>query len=287
MRIIHKTARFGSSDDQEFYHERFSSYKEFIDTVDSRQSNAHKGMDEILSNGGSGWVGVKSVNEARELLLNGWEKNVERLKSTFNRELDSLEHDRPVKLANSVCGFMPIVPNAIMGLPNSMIDVRMSKKKSRILSFMVSIDRSCSTSTEEIIKRMSKVLAYIAMLERSGQYRCRIEVYFTAFGGCPRDKVNTSCSILVKSENQLFDIKRTCFPVIHPAMLRLFMFAWEESLPLDYDTYRCYGYGTSFEHWDEEYKKDFIDNVLNENNEKTICIDLMSNMEEIIGKEVR
>ena len=40
------------------------------------------------------------------------------------------------------------------------------------------------------------------------------------------------CNILVKSENQLFDVKRLCFPLVHSAMSRLFGFAWENSLPI-------------------------------------------------------
>jgi hypothetical protein len=286
MKIIRKQAKFGSKTNQKFYHERFANYKEFYDCIMSRQSNAHQTIQQVMDDHDSSWVGVRSVEEATNLFLNGWQQNVERMKVAFNKELNALDQGRPVKLVNSVCGFMPIVPNAIMGLPKSMIDVRIVPKKSKILNFMIAIDRACSYSVEEIIKKMSKMLAYIAMLERSGQYRCRIEVFFTAFSGRSRSGTNTSASVLVKSENQLFDIKRVCFPVIHPAMLRLFMFAWEESLPLDYSDYRVSGYGCIFALWGDEYKRDFI-NVVNENNEKTICLDLRSNIEEVLGKEVK
>ena len=285
MKIIHKAAKFGGKQNQMFYHERYGNYKEFYDTVMARQSRAHRTLEGILSDGGTGWVGVNSVEQAQDLFLNGWQQNVEKMKVAFKKELDCLEHDRPRKMVANVAGFIPIVPNALLGLPKSMIDVKFAPKKSKILNFMVSIDRSCGNDVETIIKKMTKIFAYIAMLERSGQYRCRIEVFFTAYGDSSRNGTNTSASVLIKSENQLFDIKRLCFPIIHPAMLRLFMFAWNECLPLDYSDYRVGGYGCSFEHWSEEYKKDFI-NMVNETGQKTICLDLHSNIEEVLGKEV-
>ena len=287
MKIIRKECKFGSNANQKFYHERFANYKEFYDVVMSRQNNhPHESLQEVFDNHSKSWVGVNSIEEATDMFLNGWQQNVERMKIAFKKELDTLEHDRPRKMVNSVAGFVPIVPNALLGLPNSMIDVRMSPKKSKILNFMVAIDRAGSNSVEEIIKKMSKTFAYIAMLERSGQYRCRIEVFFTAFSEYGTSKPKTSMSVLVKSENQLFDIKRLCFPVIHPAMLRLFGFAWAESLPFDYDeiAYES-SYGTAFEYFSDRCKEDFI-KVVNENNEKTICLDLHSDIEEMLGKEV-
>ena len=288
MKIIQKKAKFGKKSDQKFYHERFSNYKEFYDTIIARQTNVSKSrtLQGILDNHDHDWIGVSSVQQAKDLLLNGWQQNVEKMKIAFKKELDTLEHDRPRKMVNSVAGFVPIVPNALLGLPNSMINVMMSPKKSKILNFMISIDRSCDNLVEKIIKKMTKIFAYVAMLERSGQYRCKIEVFFAAFSGSPREGTNTSLSVLIKNENQLFDIKRLCFPIIHPAMLRLFAFAWEESLPLDYNDYKVCGYGSSFEYWSEEYKRDYI-NVINELGQKTICIDLHSDIEEVLGKEVR
>ena len=171
---------------------------------------------------------------------------------------------------NDVSGFVPVIPHALMGLPKELIFTS-SQRNQRFLRFILMIDRASGVSTDEIICKMSKMLAKIASLERSGQYRCRLEVCFTAFGDCHSDKIHTSCSVLVKSENQLFDVKRLCYPIIHPSMLRLFMFAWEESLPLKYDDYRVSGYGKAFEHWKESAKEFFIKG-LNENNEKIICV---------------
>ena len=252
--------------------------------MERQNKRPHKTLQEVFNENDKSWIGVNSIEQAKDMFLNGWQQNVEKMKIAFKKELDTLEHDSPRKMVNSVAGFVPIVSNAVMGLPNSMIDVRMSPKKSKILNFMVSISKAGYNSAETVISKMSKIFAYIAMLERSGQYRCRISVFGKA--SSPYDtKTLATFSVLVKNENQLFDIKRLCFPVIHPAMLRLFSFAWAESLPLDLYDYYDSGYGTGFEHWNEEHKIDLM-NAYNENGEKTICLDLNSDMETLLGKEV-
>lgn len=273
------------SGDVKLYHEAYASYKEFYETLMERQPRAYERLETIMANHDASWVGVKSVDEAKGLLLNGWEKPLEQLKVQIDKELRTLENKKKARAYNDVCGYMPIIPNALMRLPNAMINTRVEKVASRVLRFCISIDRVWSVSTDEIIRKMSKTLAYIASLERSGKYRCRIEVFFVAFGGKNSNgrKYSTSCSVLVKSENQLFDTRRLCYPVINPSMLRLLMFGWNESLPLAHSDYYVSGYGCSFERWDSESKKAFID-AINENNENIICLDLNSDVEQMLKK---
>lgn len=267
------------------YHEAYENYKEFYDTLMKRQSGAHETLENIMDEHSASWVGVSSVSEATNLFLNGWEKPLEKMKVQIDKELKTLENKRCSKTFNNVCGFVPIIPNALMHLPNAMVDTRVEKVKSKVLRFCIMIDRVSSADTDEIIRKMSKQLAYIATLERSGKYRCRLEVFFVAFGGLNINgsKYSTSCSVLVKSENQLFDTKRLCYPVINPSMLRLLMFGWNESLPMPNNDYRVYGYGTSFEKWDEKSKSAYL-STINENNENIICLDLDSDMEEVLRK---
>lgn len=286
MKIVKKKIEFRSKNIvQDLYFEKFESYKDFYDVLMKRQPDAYEKLEDILFDGGSSWVGVNSVEQAKDMFLNGWEQNVEKMKVAFKKELNTLEHNRKPKMFNNVAGFMPVVPNALRGLPNSMIDTRMEPKKSKILNFMVSISRAACNSVDEIIRKMSKIFAYVAMLERSGQYRCRITCFGKASAPNDRKKVLAAFSILIKNENQLFDIKRLCFPVIHPAMLRLFSFGWAKSLPLNRADYLESGYGAAFERWLNQDKQDFI-NQITDGNEKTIVVDLDTDIEEMLGKEV-
>ena len=283
MRINRKKIKFCGGNDQKIYYESFDNYQEFIDTIISRQPNAYKKINEWID-GNEDFTGVKSFDEAKGLLLNGWSKEVENLKNAFNKELSSIERKSRIKTFANVQGFMPIVPHAIMRLPNSMIDIRMESAKSKILKFMIIIDRACKNSVEDIIEKMSKQLAVISSIEKSGKYRCRIEALFNSFGDEYDRNLNyASCSVMVKRESQPFDIKRLAYPIIHPSMLRALMFAWEGSLPMNKNEYHVCGLGKSFEHWKDGAKKEII-TALTDENEKTIVVDLFTDLEEELKK---
>ena len=273
------------SGDVKLYHEAYDNYMEFYETLMKRQSNAHKTLEYIMNNHSSSFVGVSSVDEAKNLFLNGWERPLEQLKVEVDKELHTLENKRSVKMFNNVCGYMPIIPNALMRLPNAMIDAKVSKVKSKIVRFVICLSRAGCNTESEIIRKMSKQLAYIAMLERGGKYRCRIEVAYQGFGGLYDNgrKYSVSCSVLVKSENQLFDTKRLCYPIINPSMQRLLMWGWCDSLPMPYEDYNVYGYGAGFDRWSESSKRAYVD-AINENNENIICLDLNSDVEQILKK---
>ena len=267
------------------YHETYDNYQEFYETLMRRQDGAYKKLDYIFATHPSSFIGISSVDEAKRLFLNGWERPLEQLKVQVDKELKTLENKRCSKTITSVCGYMPIIPNALMGLPNSMLDTKKIKVKSKVLRFVMCLSRQGGASVDEIIRKTSKQLAYIAMLERSGQYRCRIEVAYQGFGGLYENgrDYSVSCSILVKSENQLFDVKRLCYPVINPSMQRLLMWGWCDSLPMNHDTYGVSGYGCSFNNWSDTSKKAYID-AINENNENVICVDLDTDIEKVLKK---
>lgn len=282
MRTINKKIRFGGYEGQPMYHEHFNNYKEFYDTIMKRQPTARKTIKEVFDGNSTSWMGVNSIQEAHDLLMGGWSKPLEGIKVQMEKNLREIERQPMKKTYADVVGYVPIVPNVLMGLPKSMVNIRQEKVGSKILRFFIMIDRGCGNDTETIVRKMSKVLAQIAALERTGKYRCRIEVAFAGFSDSyDRDKTHASCSVLVKSENQLFDVKRLCFPIIHPGMLRLLMFAWYESIPLKANEYWMSGYGRSFEYWGTRYKKEYVDAV-NENNEKIIVCDLNSDLEEVL-----
>lgn len=284
MRTIRKKIKWDGYEGQEMFHESYDNYQEFYDTLMKRQNNLpyNRTLSHVFNDHSRSWMGVNSIDEAKNLFFNGWDTPLEEIKRQTTTNLKSIERMPKRRAFNDVTGYQPIVSNALMGLPKSMINVRQEKVGSRVLRFLIMIDRGCGNDTQTIIKKMSKILAHIASLERSGKYRCRLEIAFAAWGGeYRRREINTSGSILVKSEHQLFDIKRLCFPIVHPAMLRLLMFAWEESLPLPYDKYIEGGYGRSFEYWSERQKEQYKDSI-RENGEKILVVDLHTDIEDML-----
>lgn len=270
---------------KELYYEQFTSFEEYARIVENRQkTNAHdksSDLDHIARN--KSWSGVGSYDEAKKLLLNGWDSQVENIKTSFKKEVSELGNKNVIKICSDVVGFMPIVPNAIMGLPKSMLNQKSGTRKQRVVKFLILMNRSCGYSSEQIIEKMSKILARIAVLERKG-VRCRIEVFGSFHDGNKNGtRVIPAHSILIKSENQLFDIKRVAFPMAHTAMQRVYGFSWENSLPIDYDSYHTYSLGRSCQYWREENRNALLD-AINENNEKIVVLGMESDLDEVFSK---
>ncbi len=286
MRVVQKTINL-SGNTRKMYYEQFNSYDEYWRIVEQRErTNSHDESRNVLTKKfEKNWYGVSTYKEAKELLVNGWGQKVSKIQNALKKEIELCDTKRVARAFSNVCGFMPIVPNAIIGLPNCMIDTRKDLKKTRVIKIMIEIGCCCQYDSDEIIDYFSKVLARIYALEKSG-YRCRIEVLST-FSSPEKEYTETVVghSILIKSENQLFDTKRMAFPIAHSAMLRVFGFGWENSLPIDYNSYHTYGLGRAYERWPRNARKEF-EEQLNENGEKIIVLTMGDDLDEIFGKGV-
>lgn len=271
------------------YVERFRNYREFLDTLDARKGEEKKSWEQRTPL--DSWNGVTSWDEAYKLLLDGWEKPVKNIEMNFDKSLMKVREKSRRKTFANIAGFAPIPAHAVMNLPNSMLDQRMEARKTKVLDFLIMIDRACKNSASEIEKRMSEQLAGIASLERDYGYRCRINVAFSAFSGGPRgNKVNTACILKVKDESQPFDIKRLAFPIVHAGMLRALMFRWErtltakDALDMPYDGYHEGAFGTSYEKWFLSRKEEFV-KMVTDPKAKMIVLDFDSKVEDVIQKE--
>ena len=272
----------------DLYVEEFGDYREFLETLERRKPEEAKNTSPSDYKLTVDWNGVGSWDEAYDLLKKGWDAPVKRIVCDFDKNLAKTRERTRRRNFASVEGFAPIPAHAVMNLPNSMINQRTEAKKTKILDFIVMIDRACHVSTMEIERKMSEQLAAIASLERDFGFRCRISVAFAPFSGYAREgKTNTACVLKVKDESQPFDIKRLAFPIVHSAMLRALMFRWERTLSAEdglnasYGKYHDGGMGTSFERWRESYKKEFS-GMISGNGSKVIVLDFDSKVEDVI-----
>lgn len=256
------------------YIEHFNSYQEYLKVVEERDAtNSHlksNTLCEVAAN--SSFTMVSSKDEAHKLFVEGWDEPVKKLNEKVNNEVKKLYSDTPQvkKLFNDVCGFMPIVPNAIIGLPQSMLNTKVDVKKTKIIKFLIDIGYSGSVTTDEIVNYYSKLLAKVAVLEKKG-YRCRLEAM--ACNSTYLNYLTIVChTVLLKDERQPLDIKKLCFPIAHPAMLRVYDFAWENSLPLKYDSYHNSGMGLPLYLWKDKKIVDNLINEVSECNEKVVYV---------------
>ena len=171
-------------------------------------------------------------------------------KYTYTEALEKLEHgdyelaDKIEKLPeqtmltqkvmqsfkNDVYGFMPNVPHAIMGLPNSMINIRQHRVKgnNKIIDLVLEADASCGVSAEDYAKVAKTFLDVVDALERQG-YRLNLYWALNTDFDCNRSKC---CWIMkLKDSTEPFNKYKCAFPLGSVSMFRRIGFRLIETLP--------------------------------------------------------
>ena len=156
------------------------------------------------------------------------------------------------KSFNDVVGFQPIVPNAIMGLPKSMINTRIAPIKTKVIDVYYEMTCAAYTDSDDLIKAGQKMLGVIMELEAQG-YRFNLyctQGYYNQSQGC-----DMLC-LKVKSANQPMDLKRMSFPIAHTAFFRGMGFEWYSKFPKG--TYRGgYGHAISYDKSQEQIQDEY------------------------------
>lgn len=181
----------------------------------------------------SGFHGVNNREEAYQMLQNGWAEKVQ--ETIAKTETDQRQGEKKRQaFKNDVVGFAPIVPLAMMNVPNSMLNTALRQVKSKVIKIVYANDGYGGRSTDDFIKSGQRVMSAIVSLEQNG-YRCEI---YSSQWYVIGNKVDTLL-VKVKEANQPLDIKRAMFPMTHPAMLRVVGFDWEDRCPTStYDSGR-------------------------------------------------
>ena len=239
------------------------NYKVNIEEYNSANELAGDIAGKTIKNGGwhepecRDWSGVRSYDEALNLLRNGYEPVVNRLKAKVKDM--SFYHEKRMAFRNALVGFAPVVPLALMGVPNSMLDVKVKPMKTKVINVYYDMTCSCGTSSEQIIKNGENLLGAIMELEAKG-YKFNL---YCVQGYSDRQ----DCDMLVvkvKSSNQPFDIKRMSFPLTHTAFFRVIGFDWYGKA--EFTKYRGgYGHALAYEFGastKEVYKQIFGDNAV-------------------------
>lgn len=171
------------------------------------------------------WHGVKSYAEALELLAGGYQPTVDKLKTEIKPNATGTK--KRITFHNDICGFTPIVPNALMGIPQSMINTRTKAIKCKVVDIYYNIGVSAMYDSDEIIKAGQLVLGTIMKLEQEGY---KFNIY--AMQAYNDSKSSDMCVVKVKSSNQPLDLKRISFPLTHTAFFRVIGFDWYSRFPL-------------------------------------------------------
>lgn len=175
------------------------------------------------------WHGVANYSEALELLNNGYQPAVDVVKEGIDIKTNkrTVGSQKRYSFDNSVIGFQPIVPLAMQGIPNSMINMSVKQLKTKILDIYYDVDSSCYVAPETIINNGIELLKAIANLERQG-YKINL---FCVQMYCDKNSADVLC-VKVKNSNLPIDIKRMSYPLVHPSFPRVLGFDWYSKFPL-------------------------------------------------------
>lgn len=224
--------------------EFYNSANEMASDLETRQMTSRSFHEPDY---GSSFVGA-SKDETYKMLREGYQPTVDALKNKTGISVSG----KRFKSYNDVVGFQPIIPNAIMGLPNSMVNSSMKPIKTKVLDIYYNMTVSCGVDSKDLIKAGQKMLGVILEMEAQG-YRFNLYVtqdYYDSGSGC--DMV----CVKVKSANQPFDLKRMSFPVSHTAFFRGIGFDWYSKFPLG--TYRSgYGHSIAYDKSQEDITAEF------------------------------
>lgn len=201
--------------------EIFNSTREIVDVVSARE-HVFDDADFFDPN----WV-------CNDPYWNGWTYSKDLIKDCVMSKADeeviegikagitpSIEGVKIRNFAN-VQGFAPIVPNALMGLPNSMMDQRRVNIKAKVLNLYVNISTHGGYSASSLAKAGTKLMQYVIGLEQSG-YR----VGLTAFWGTECDGDVALIGVKVKDPSQPLDITRCAYPFVNPSFHRGIGYGW-------------------------------------------------------------
>lgn len=207
--------------------EHFESIHEMLSVIESRPNNEVMRGEEESKTGSKDFTGTASYNEAKNLFRNGYTEILPKIKTGVSANLKRTEVKPRRTIENNVVGYAPNVPNAIMGLPNSMILTRTAPQKIKAVSIVVGITENCGTNAEEFIESGIAALGVVNTLELRG-YRVNLKVAFFC-AKCGDDR--TFGTVSVKDYREHLDLQKLCFPLANPSMFRRFGFKWIETIP--------------------------------------------------------
>ena len=206
-----------------FHMERYESAMEVVEKARTRQIT-DSSFDDKSKGSLDEWSGVSSYKEALELMRNGYQPTVEKMRGLFKANKSG--EGKRFAFQNGVQGFAPVVPLALKNVPNCMIDMRMKPIKAKVIDVYYDMVTSCGTSSSQILATGQELLGTIIELERQGY---RFNLY-----ACQTYSDDNSCDMLivkVKSAGQPLDLKRISFPLTHTGFFRVIGFDWYSRLP--------------------------------------------------------
>lgn len=223
--------------------ESFDSLYELLYEVDTRPKNAVMQQENSSHTGDFRFTGSNSYEEAEKLAKYGYTELLpkirEGMKSCSKKiEKKVIKKERCLP-KNMPVGYIPNVPNMLLGKPDSMINVIRTPQKVKVIEIIYVMDGNCGTSKDLWIKTGAIVLEAIKFIERANiRIKLSVCMYFAKSG----NEIAIS-TVKIKDFGEKLDLQKVCFPIAHPSMFRRIGFRWMETQPDIKEDSWANGYG--------------------------------------------
>ena len=207
--------------------ERFTSAEEVVRVSDSRSLTSTLYDNYRDSNNlHKSHYGVDTWEEAESLMLNGYTPFVAKLKS----KLDFTAKGQGIRTQfhNDVVGYAPIVPLAILGVPNSMVNSRKVIVPNKVVNIYFDKVAVCDKTSRQIEDACSKFMSALIAVENQGY---RVNLYISEAHTDTSGENVDMMLIKVKDSNSPLDLQRISFPLAHAAFFRVIGFDWFTRCP--------------------------------------------------------
>lgn len=223
---------------------KFNSLSEFYEYITNTPLNDVFRWGSLSSvTGSKDFTQTESFEEATEMFKNGWSDMAANLNQKLKVADSKLQVKMKPKTTLSVAGYQAIVPLYLNGVPNNMVNKKMTPVKQKVITLNKSINYSGGVSTKIIIDQSIKAMQIIKKLEAQG-YRCNLNIVMGVDE--KSDDKGILLKIRIKSANEKLNVSKLAFPLVHPSMLRRLIFRFIEVHPTVTKSFR-YGYGHPIE----------------------------------------
>ncbi len=233
----------------DFKYEHFNSIYDFEKAVNGRSVNEYFTNYEKSHQKDTSWTKTESYDEAQNLLMNGWSTEIENIDRELRKFTSTIQVKRN-KQIKSVAGHAPCVPNAIRGVPKSMIATKVVKKneKKRAVHIILNNTASGGTQSDELMQSGMTVLKLAYVLDRMG-VRTKIDVIPKM---SIKDKSCYGCTVSIKDYRQPFNLSKIAYPLAHVSFFRRHGFRYFETMEGFSNSDMAATYGSSMMNWKGE-----------------------------------
>lgn len=235
--------------------EHFDSIHQMLSVIEGRSNNSIMADKHASEKSSKSFTGTNSFSEAKNLFQYGYTDVLDKIKAGTTKTNPTQIQNRR-RVSTGVVGYAPHVPNAIMGLPNSMIQTNSQPQKIKAISIVYDITENCGTKAQEFIDSGIAVLNVVNNLELQG-VRVSLKIMFfcaQSQSGEAHDE-EAFGTVTVKDYREHMDIRKLCFPIAHPSMFRRFGFKWIETVPELKSSEWNWGYGSHLKNGEKECKE--------------------------------